>query len=114
MVTKLIDKISELIRIKLDQFKLEAQGQVASAVARIIVFLGFLVLTSFALLFFGLTLAYALNEWWDSSYLGFLAVAGLLVIAIVILGAINKTQSLAKAIEKGIIDRNEEEEDETL
>ncbi|MEM9325193.1 MAG: phage holin family protein [Bacteroidota bacterium] len=115
MITKLIDKISELIKLKLDQFKLEAQGHIASVAARIVVFLAFLVLVSFALLFLGLTLAFALNEWWDSAYLGFLAVAGLLIIFIVLLGVVAKSQSLAKAIERSIIETSQEPaEDEAL
>ena len=114
MLTKLIDKLSELIKVKLDQFKLEAQGQIASAVARIVVFLAFLVLVSFALLFFGMALAYALNDWWASDYLGFIAVGGLLTLFIVLLSVVAKNQALAKAIEKSIIERNEEIEDEAL
>ena len=113
MITKLIDTITELIKVKLEQFKLEAQGQIASVVARIIVFIGFLVLVSFALLFLGLTLAFALNVWLDSQVYGFLIVAGVLILGIILLGIMAKSQSLAKAIEKSIIEINQDE-DETL
>lgn len=113
LITQIIDKVSDLIKIKFDQIKIDAQSQFSSFLARVIIFFALSILFTFIVLFLGLGLAFYLNNLWQSTFLGFGVVSGILLLGFILLVVLAKSQSFAKAIERAIIE-TEVEKDETL
>ena len=109
LVGSLIDKISELVQVKLNQLKLQASGKAATFLSRVIVVLLIVFLAFFFLLFLGLGLAFYLNTLFESAFLGFLILALVVLIFIVVMFMIGKNGKLQLAIEKAILNSFEDD-----
>lgn len=107
LITNLIDKITELVKLKLDQVKVEVKGQLAVLVARLVVISIIALLLSFTLLFFGLGLAFFLNTVWSSAYWGFVAVGGLALLAVIFLIYKSGSESFTDIIKSKLLDNEE-------
>ena len=109
LISNLIDKLSELLKVKFDQFKLEAQSQLAAVLAKLIVFFGLAILLLFFALFIGFGFAFYLNDLWESSYLGFLTVSVIPLVMFIILLVVSKSQAFTLALEQAILEKEEDE-----
>ncbi len=110
--TDIVDKITELIKVKFEQFKLEAQGQLAHVLAKVISFLLIYLFGACAVLFLGLGLAHGLNELLGSSFLGFLILGGLFVVITVVVYFLARSNRFSEALEEAIIEKENETEEE--
>lgn len=109
MFDKIIDKLTEYLKVKGDQLKLEVMGQVARILAHVIVFLLISLLFLFFGLFFMLSLAVVLNFALNSEYLGYVIVTGILLILLVIIAFMLKSGKVQKWFETLILKISEDE-----
>lgn len=115
MLTALINRLTEYLKIKAEQIKLQVIGHVAKLMSHVIV----LSLLVFLGLFFFFFLSFAfgsfLNEVFESSYLGHLCVGGIYFLLILLIGILAKTGRIQAWLEILILkisDQIEDEEDE--
>ena len=113
MLSTLINRITEYIKIKAQQIKLEIISHSAKFLSHVIV-VGFLsVLGLFLMFFVSFGLSAYFNELFGSSYLGYLMVGGLYFLVILIIAILAKTGVIQKWIEAVIVKAVDEmEEDE--
>ena len=97
---RLIQNLSGLIETRLKLFRLEMEDELAGAIALFITLAVILLLAGIAGLFLSIALALALGHWLGSNIYGFLAVAGIYILLLVIINNTKKT--LKKGIRKGI------------
>ncbi len=107
LITNLIDKITELVKLKLDQVKIEVKGQVAVLITRLVVIFAVGLLFTFFLFFVGLAAAYAMNHAFDSHYLGFLVVGAVALIFCIILILVAKSDAFNKAIKSKLLENED-------
>ena len=105
----LIDKLTEYLKLKGEQLKLEVMAQVAKVLAHVITFF----LVAFVGLFFGffimITLAVFLNDVLDSEYLGYLIVSGALLLKLIIIVMMLRTGKVQRWLEALILKIGENE-----
>ncbi len=109
-ITGIIDKISELLKIKFEQLKLEAQGQMAYAISRVIGFVVVFALASLSILFLAIGLAFFLNSLVGNTYGGFFIMGGALALVTILIFLFAKSGRLASALEEAILKETEKEE----
>lgn len=106
---KLIDKITDYIKLKGEQLKLEVMGHVARVLAHVITF----ILLGLIGLFFGffvmLTLAVYLNVVLNSQFFGYLIVTGFLLIILIIVVLMLKSGKAQRWLESLILKISEDE-----
>jgi uncharacterized BrkB/YihY/UPF0761 family membrane protein len=102
-INNLMDKLTEYIKLKGEQLKLEVLSHVARILAYVITFLIIGLVVSFLGLFAALTLAVILNHFLDSVYLGYVIVSGLLTIVLVILILLLRTEKIQRWLEAMIV-----------
>ena len=116
MIAGLIERIKEYIKLKIEQIKLEMVGHVARLMSHLIVVFLLIVLGLFMILFLSFALGALLNEVLESNYLGYLIIAGLYLLAVLILAFLSKSGKAQEWIESAIINASnklqEEEENE--
>ena len=98
------EKVSDLIKIKVDQLKLEFKAHLASLIGKVILCFALLLIAFLIILFVSLALAFYLNELWGSSFLGFLTLSGLYIIILIVFVLFFKSQRLYTIIENAMID----------
>lgn len=91
MVNKLIDKLSAYIKLKGEELKLEIIAHISRLLAHLIAFLLIGVVGVFFITFASLTLGAYLNEVLESSYSGFLIIAGFYLLMLIIVFLLLKT-----------------------
>lgn len=107
LITNLIDKITELVKLKLDQVKIEVKGQVAVLLSRLIIIFAIGLLFTFALFFLGLAAAFGINHWLDSHYLGFLIIGGIAMVVCILLYVVGKSEGFNKAIKSRLLENED-------
>ena len=100
---QIVNKINEYLRLKAEQLKLEVMGRVSKVLALVITFLLVAVLGLFFALFLALTLAVFLNYVLESEFLGYLIVSGIILLKLVILIVLLKTNRIQRWIESAIM-----------
>ena len=111
----LIGRITEYVKLKIQQIKLELVGHIARLMSQLLVVLFLVVLALFMILFLSFAASAFLNELLESNYLGYLIVAGLYFIAFLIIGMLAKSGRIQGWIEEAILrasDQIETEENE--
>ncbi|MEO9869922.1 phage holin family protein [Ekhidna sp.] len=100
---KVIDNIVEFIEIKTEQIKLRIIARIASMLSGVIAisFIGFLSL--FFLFFLSFAIAELINIGLESTYLGYLIIAGGYLLVIIVVFFLVKSRRLQKLIEKAIV-----------
>jgi len=113
MLTALINRITEYIKIKTEQIKLEIIGHSARLLSHVLV-VGFLVILGLFFLFFiSFGLSAYFNQLFNSTFLGYLTVAGLYLLVIVLISILARTGKIQNWIEATIVKAMDEmEEDE--
>jgi uncharacterized BrkB/YihY/UPF0761 family membrane protein len=102
-INKLLDKLTEYIKIKGEQLKLEILSHVARILAYVIIFIAIGLVTSFLVLFGALTLAVVINHWLGSEFWGYVIVSGILLVVLVLLIMLLRSQKIQRWIESVII-----------
>ena len=107
LISNIIDKITELVKLKLDQVKIEVKGQVAVLLSRLIIIFAIGLLFTFALFFLGMATALFINNWWDSHYLGFLVVGAIALGLCVLLYMAGRSEGFNKAIKSRLLENDD-------
>ena len=110
IVGSLIDKITELIQVKLNQLKVQAGSKAATILSRLVIVLCLAALGFFFLLLLFFGLSFYLNYLLGSQYWGFFIMAGVVLVFILSLFLIGKNGKLQLALEKVIINSFEEDD----
>lgn len=97
---RLIQNLSGLIETRLKLFRLEMEEELSGAMALLITLAVILLLAGIAGLFLSIALALALGSWLGSHVYGFLAVAAIYILLLLIINNTKKT--LKKGIRKGL------------
>ncbi len=115
-INNLIDKVADLIKVKLEKAKLDIQGKLADILSRLVSFLIIYLFASITILFLAMSLAFFLNSILDSSFLGFLIVALIFLVVTVLVYLVARSGIFAKAFEEAILKEQENviAEDEAL
>jgi len=79
-IDKLLDTLTGYLETKLEIFKLDLKEEIASIISKIIIYLIIGLLGIIALAFTLLAVAEFLNDYFESSYIGYLINVGFLVI----------------------------------
>ncbi|MBV6646356.1 MAG: hypothetical protein KI790_12955 [Cyclobacteriaceae bacterium] len=115
LINKLIDKITEYLKLKGDQVKVEAMGHVARVLSVVITYGIIAFIGGFLLFFLSITVAVCLNHLLESTFLGYLIMSGLLFLLVIVLLLVHKTGSLQRWLEGlilGIGDPKEKDEED--
>lgn len=102
-INKLIDKLTDYLKLKGEQLKLEILSHVARILAYVITFIAIGLVASFLGLFGALTLAVVINYWMESTYIGYVIVSGVLLIFLVILILLLRSQKIQRWLETMIV-----------
>ena len=102
-INRLIDKLTDYIKLKGEQLKLEILSHVARVLAYAITFIIIGLIAAFLGLFAALTLAVYLNYLLDSVFLGYIIVSGLLLVLLLIFVLLLKTEKIQRWLEAMII-----------
>lgn len=100
---KVIDNIVEFIEVKTEQIKLKIISRVAKMLSGVIAISLFGVLSLFFIFFLSFAFAELINLGLNSTYLGYLIIAGAYLIIIVIVFLLVKSRKLQKGIENLIV-----------
>ena len=113
MLSTLVNRITEYIKIKTEQIKLEIISHSARFLSHVIV-VGFLAVLGLFLMFFvSFGLSVYFNELFESPYLGYLAVAGIYLLVIILIAILARTGVIQKWVEATIVKAVDEmDEDE--
>lgn len=113
MFSTVVDRITEYLKIKGQQIKLEIVSRSARLLSHVIVVGLLTVLGLFFLFFTSFGFSVLLNELFESAYLGYLIVAGvyfLVILLIAILGRAGVIQRWIETVIINAIDQMEEDE----
>ncbi|MEQ9426127.1 MAG: phage holin family protein [Cyclobacteriaceae bacterium] len=102
-IGKLIENLTGYIKVKIEILKLDIIEEVSKGVARIFANLIILVLSLFFLAFFNLAAAVLLNSYLDSDYIGYLIIAAVYFVMLLIVIIMAKNGRLKKMIEDQIV-----------
>lgn len=106
---KIIDRLNEYVKIKVENIKLEVTAQVAKVLSHVIVFLLITLVAFFFGFFLMIMLAEILNNVFDSNFLGYLSVTVILFVLLILLGIMLKTGKIQKWLETLILKLSEDE-----
>lgn len=107
LITNLIDKITELVKLKLDQVKIEVKAQVAVIISRLVVILIIALLLSFTMLFFGFGLAYLINTLLPGDFWGFFIIGGVALLVAILLIMRAKSESFTNMIKSKLLENED-------
>ncbi len=101
LINKLLDKLTEYIRLKGEKIKLDIIAQMSKLLAHVLAFMFLGIIAFFLFVFLSLAAGAYLNELLQSEYYGYLIVAGvylILLIAIFLLLRTNKIQNWLESV----------------
>lgn len=110
LINKLIDKISEYLRLKGEKLKLDIIAQVSRIMAHILAFLFLGMIAFFLFIFLSLALGAYLNELLSSTYYGYLIVAGAYLILLITIFLLLRTNRIQNWMESMFINISENTE----
>ena len=111
MLSTLINRISEYIKVKGQQIKLEVISHVSKLLSHVLVFSFLALLGLFLILFLSFGLSAYLNEALGSAYLGYFVTGGIYLLVLIIIALLAKAGKIQLWIEKLILKASEEIED---
>ena len=110
-IADLIDKLKEYIELKAEQLKLQAIPHFSRFVSGFIAISMLAVLGILLMFFLSLALANFFNDLMDSSYLGYLVIAGFYLVFILFVLVLVKTGKVQDWVEQLILKASKNEED---
>ncbi|MFC4872260.1 phage holin family protein [Negadavirga shengliensis] len=93
-ISEVVTTIKKLIEIRFEILKNEIQDELGIIVARVVVLVSMVLASLFILLFCSISLAFYLGELYASPYLGFLMVAAIYLLILLILYIIRNSSVL--------------------
>jgi len=115
MIGGLVGRITEYVKLKIQQIKLELVGHMARLISQLLVMFFLVLLGLFMVFFLSFALGAFLNEVLASNYMGYLIVAGFYFISFFIVGMLAKSGRIQGWLEAAILrasDQIETEENE--
>lgn len=106
LITNLIDKVTELVKLKIDQLKLELKGQATVVLSKLIVVAIIGMLITFSIFFLGLGLAFYWNSVWESDFLGFVVVGSIALVLSIILIRFAKSEAFTRVIKNSLLEND--------
>lgn len=111
MLATLINKISEYIKVKGQQIKLEVISHMSKLLSHVLVVSFLCLLGLFLVLFLSFGLSAYLNEVLESTFLGYFVTGGIYLLVLIIIALLAKAGKIQQWIEKLILKASEEIED---
>ncbi|WP_421872786.1 phage holin family protein [Marinoscillum sp.] len=111
---KLVDKISEYIRLKGEKIKLDIIAQVSRLLAHFVAFLTIGLIGLFLLIFLSLALSAYLNSVLESPHFGYLIVGGVYFIVLIIIILLLRSNRLQSWLETLFVNLSETIEQENV
>ncbi len=107
-----VDKLTQLIEIKVEQLKLKLIEKAASILANIISLSFALVIIFFLLFFVSLGCANLVNELLKSNFWGYFIMSGFYLVSIIIIAIFLKSKALQGWLESLILNATEDKEED--
>ena len=103
LINNLLDKLSEYIRLKGEKLKLDIIAQVSRLLAHVMAFLFLAIIAFFLFIFLSLAAGAFLNVLLESEYYGYLIVAGVYLIVLIIIFLLLRTNRIQNWLESVFI-----------
>ena len=113
IINKLVDKLSEYIRLKGEKLKLDIIAQVSRLLAHFVALLTMAVIGLFLLVFLSLALGNYLNYLMESPHYGYLIVAGGYLILLIIIFLLLRTNKIQRWLEATFVKFSENISDQS-
>tara|TARA_B100001245_G_C22853329_1_gene410212 strand:- start:808 stop:1173 length:366 start_codon:yes stop_codon:yes gene_type:complete len=113
VINKLVDKISDFIRLKGEKIKLDIIAQVSRLLAHFVAFMTMAVVGFFLLIFLSIALAAYLNYVLESPHFGYLIVGGIYLIGLIIIILLLRSNKLQNWLETLFLNLSESIQDES-
>ncbi|XOV92889.1 MAG: phage holin family protein [Bacteroidota bacterium] len=107
LINKLLDKLTEYIKLKGEKLKLDIIAQVSRILAHVIAFLFLGIIAFFLFIFLSLAVGAFLNELLESTYLGHLIVAGVYLVVLIVIFLLLRTNRIQNWLESVFINISE-------
>lgn len=107
LINKLLDKLSEYIRLKGEKLKLDIIAQVSRLLAHLLAFLFLVIIAFFLFIFLSLAAGAYLNVLLESEYYGYLIVAGVYLVLLIIIFLMLRTNRIQNWLESVFINISE-------
>ena len=107
-----IDKLKEYIEIKTEQVKLKVLAQVAKVASNAIALATILVFSFFLVFFLSFGIAHLLNEVLESTFWGFLIIAGFYLLLVIVILLLMQKGVIQKWLEGVIVNTSESDDEE--
>lgn len=108
LATKLVDKISEFIRLKGEKIKLDIIAKVSKILALFVTFLVIFIFGVFFILFISFALSEYLNTVLESNFYGYLITSGIYLLMLVIVVLVFRSHKMQKWLENFFVSFGEE------
>lgn len=109
LANKLVDKISEFIRLKGEKIKLDIIAKVSKLLSLFVAFLIIFIFGVFLLMFLSFALSEYLNTVLESNHYGYLVTSGIYLAMLIIVVIIFRTHKIQKWLESLFVSFGEEE-----
>ena len=103
LINKLLDKLTEYLRLKGEKLKLDIISQVSRIMAHVLAFLFLGIIAFFLFIFLSLALGAYLNELLESEYYGHLIVAGVYLVLLITIFLLLRTNRIQNWLEATFI-----------
>ena len=103
IINKVLDKLTEYLRLKGEAIKLDIISQVSVLLAHVVAFLFLGVIAFFLFIFLSIALSAYLNQVLESFYLGYLIIAGGYLVILVIIFLLLRTRKIQNWLESVFI-----------
>ncbi|MBV6639459.1 MAG: phage holin family protein [Cyclobacteriaceae bacterium] len=107
LINKLLDKLTEYLRLKGEKLKLDIIAQVSRLLAHVLAFLFLGIIAFFLFIFLSLAAGAYLNVLLESEYYGHLIVAGVYLILLIIIFLLLRTNRIQNWLESVFINISE-------
>jgi hypothetical protein len=112
MLSKLINRITEYIKVKGQQIKLEVISHMSKLLSHVLVVSFLVLLGLFLILFLSFGLSAYLNEVLESTFLGYFVTGGIYLFVLIVIALLAKAGKVQRWIEKMILKASDEIEDD--
>ena len=112
MLTTLINRLTEYIKVKRQQIKLEVISHVSKLLSHILVVSFLALLGLFLILFLSFGLSAYLNEVLESAFWGYFITGGVYLLVLIIIGLLAKTGRFQRWVEMFILKASDQLEED--
>ncbi len=112
LVNKLLDKITEYLKLKGERLKLDIIAQVSKILAHVLAFMFLGIIAFFLFVFLSLAIGSYLNVLLNSAYYGYLIIAGSYLLILIVIFLLLRTNRIQNWLESVFIKISENVEDD--